>query len=130
MDVIELARELGQALQDSPEFTAYRKAEIEYQSDEAAQALTGAYQKKQQELSAQLAKEDIKPTEMIRLRQQMGREFSQLSENQVIAEYLSAKNAAESLLQKVNGILHYYVTGEEEPQGGCSGSCSTCGGCR
>ena len=58
----------------------------------------------------------------------MTAEYGALCLNPVIKEFVEAKQDAEKLLSEVNSIIHFYVTGEEQ-QGGCSGNCSSCGGC-
>ncbi len=130
MDVIEQAKILGQAIADSEEFKAYAEAEKKFHADAEAKKLTEEYDAKCAEASEELRREDITPPEIIKVRQQISREFGKLSGNAVISEYLAAKQAAEKLLSDVNSIIHFYVTGEEEhSHEGCSGSCSTCGGC-
>jgi cell fate (sporulation/competence/biofilm development) regulator YlbF (YheA/YmcA/DUF963 family) len=85
---------------------------------------------KHAKLSQVLRSEDIKPMDMIKIRQQLGEEAASLSENETIKNFLEAKKAAENLLSKVNSIIHFYVTGEEEEEEcGCGGGCDTCGGC-
>ncbi|MBR5587160.1 MAG: YlbF family regulator [Clostridia bacterium] len=127
--VIELAKELGEAMSGSDEFLRYRAAEEAYHADAEALRLTEEYGRKSDELAKELTKEDIKPSEMIKIRQQMTAEYGALCLNPVIKEFIESKQAAEKLLGEVNSIIHFYVTGEEEQSGGCSGNCSSCGGC-
>ena len=84
--------------------------------------------KELEELAKELSKDGITPSEMIKIRQKMSAEYGELCLNPVIKEFVTSKQAAENLLSEVNSIIHFYVTGEEE-QGGCSGNCSSCGGC-
>lgn len=129
MNVIEMAKQLGEAISGSDEFLRYKAAEDAYHNDAQAQKLTEEYGKKSEELTKELTKDGITPSEMIKIRQQMTAEYGALLLNPVIKEFLTAKGEAEKLLSEVNGIIHFYVTGEEEQQGGCSGNCSSCGGC-
>lgn len=129
MNVIELAKQLGEALSGSEEFLRYRAADEAYHADAEALRLTEEYGRKTEELTKELSKDGITPSEMIKIRQKMTAEYGALCLNPVIKEFLDAKNGAEQLLSEVNGIIHFYVTGEEEHQGGCSGNCSSCGGC-
>ncbi len=79
-----------------------------------------------------LQAEDITPQEMVNIKKQMSDDYNDLLKNDVIREYTETKEAAEGLLAKVNQIIKFYIVGEEEhshEHGGCSGSCSTCGGC-
>ena len=126
--VIELAKQLGEALSGSEQFLRYKAADDAYHADDEALRLTEEYGKKTQELSMELSKEDITPTEMIKIRQKMTAEYASLCLNPVIKEFVESKAAAEQLLGEVNSIIQFYVTGEEQ-QGGCTGNCSSCGGC-
>lgn len=128
MNVIEMTKQLGEAISGSDEFLRYRAAEDAYHNDAEAQRLTAEYGKKSDELAKELTKEGITPSEMIKIRQQMTAEYGALCLNPVIKEFLTAKGEAEKLLSEVNSIIQFYVTGEEQ-QGGCSGNCSSCGGC-
>ena len=123
-NVIELAKQLGEALSGSDEFLRYKAADDAYHADDEALRLTEEYGRKTNELS----KEDITPSEMIKIRQKMTAEYASLCLNPVIKEFVDSKNAAERLLSEVNSIIQFYVTGEEQ-QGGCSGNCGSCGGC-
>ena len=38
-------------------------------------------------------------------------------------------DAFNKMMQKVNSIIRYVVTGEEEHEEGCTGSCHSCSGC-
>lgn len=129
MSVIELAKQLGEALSGSEEFLRYKAAEEAYHADAEALKLTEEYGKKSEELAKELTREGIMPSEMIKIRQQMTAEYGKLCNNEVIKEFVTSKQEAEQLLSQVNGIIHFYVTGEEEQEGGCSGNCSSCGGC-
>ena len=55
-------------------------------------------------------------------------------QNEHMADFTMAKADMDKLLQEVNGIIALCCDGEdpdtcEVQTGGCSGSCSTCGGC-
>lgn len=130
MDVLEQAKILGQALVDSDEFKAYADAEKEYNSNEEAQKLTKEYDKNCEIHYNELKKDGIAPSEMVKIRRQITEEYTKVSSHPVIKDYLEKKKAAERLLANVNSIIKFYVTGEEQhDDSGCTGSCSTCGGC-
>lgn len=130
MDVLEQAKILGQALVESEEFKAYTEAEALYNSDEEAQKLTKEYDKNCEIHYNELKKENLAPSEMVKIRRQITEEYTKVSAHPIIKDYLEKKKAAERLLSNVNNIIKFYVTGEEQNNdGGCTGSCSTCGGC-
>ena len=49
-----------------------------------------------------------------------------LEKSEVLAAYVEAKKDFDAVVQSVNGIINFYITGEEP---GCTHNCSTCGGC-
>jgi len=47
-----------------------------------------------------------------------------------IRDLNNAREGFANLINQVNSVLRFIVTGEmEQNEGGCSGSCETCGGC-
>lgn len=120
------AKELGEAIQASEEFLNLQKADAAYQSNEQAQMLTEVYNKRRTELAKKAQEENITPEEMNDIRSQIADEFAKLEQNDVIKAFIEAKQSFDEMMGQVDGILRYYVTGEEQ---GCdSGSCSSCGG--
>ena len=55
------------------------------------------------------------------------KEFEKLCQNENIKAYLDANSAFSNMINQVNSIIGYFVKGGDE--GGCSGNCSSCGGC-
>ena len=53
--------------------------------------------------------------------------YGKIMADPVMDRYMTAKEAADSFVNEIYGILNYAITGEEP--GGCTGSCETCGGC-
>ena len=131
MEILEQARILGKALSESEEFTKYYAAEAAFKTDDTAIALIEEYTANQEKYVEKLQAEDITPEEMVNVKNKMAQDYNNLLKNDVIREYTQTKEAAEELLAKVNKIIKFYIVGEEEHshEGGCSGSCSTCGGC-
>ena len=52
----------------------------------------------------------------------------ELNDMPVIAQLQETRQAFTEMMEGVNRILRLVITGEPE-QGGCTGSCATCGGC-
>jgi len=47
-----------------------------------------------------------------------------------IVALTEARGEFTGLINQVNQVLQFIVTGRmDDPEGGCSGSCATCGGC-
>ena len=56
-------------------------------------------------------------------------EFEKIAKNPLIAEYLEANREFENMVNQVNAVLEYFITGQESSEGGCSGNCSGCSSC-
>ena len=121
-DIMEKAKELGMLIAESDELKNFKAAEDAQMADAAAQELMMAYYKKREELAKKATKEDFEG-----IQDAMQMEFNKLCENENIKNYLEAQAAFSNMMQQVNSIISYFVAGKEE--GGCTGSCSTCGGC-
>lgn len=129
MEVLEQAKLLGKAIADSDIFVTFKNAEAAYLSDSGAQTLTQAYNAKREQLAKQAAKEDVTPQELLEVRKQISEEFEKLTENDVIRRYVNTKQQLDEMMNKVDSVIRFEVTGEEQTAGGCSGSCGSCGGC-
>ena len=55
--------------------------------------------------------------------------YEELLKCPAIGDYMAAKQDMEDILAKVDSIIKYFVTGEKEQEGSCSGNCGSCGGC-
>lgn len=130
MDVLEQAKILGRSLVESDEFKAYAEAEAIYNSSEEAQQLTKEYDESCKEHYNELRKENLSPSETVKIRRRITEEYTKVSAHPIIKDYLEKKKAAEKLLSNVNSIIKFYVTGEDQNESGeCTGNCSSCGGC-
>ncbi len=128
-EIIAKATALGEAIRDSEEMKRYLKQEIIFNEDSEAQCIINEYNEMRENLANEAKREDITPMEMIEIRKKLGKKFEEVSSNPVIAEYMEAKQAVESLIERANSIIKYFITGEDETEGSCSGNCSSCGGC-
>ena len=127
--IIEKATALGEVIRDSEAMKNYTLKEIAYESSEQAQILTAEYSELRASLAEEAKREDITPMEMIEIRKKMAAKYEEVSKCPEIAEYMAAKQQVEEILAKVDAIIKYFVTGEKEQEGSCSGNCGSCGGC-
>ena len=58
---------------------------------------------------------------------EMEKEIDKLNQNKNIAEFMEAMQAFNDMMEQVNGIVGSYIAPPQED--GCSGNCSSCGGC-
>ena len=127
MDILEMARDLGKAIAESELMENSKKAEEIQNNDEEAQKLIGEYNLKRMQLAQRVQKENPSQEEMEKIRQELADEFDKLMQNESIKNFIDSKKALDGLLEQVNNIITFYVTGKTNS--GCSSDCSSCGGC-
>lgn len=125
---METAEKLGRLIGDSEEREKATKAADALRNDEQASKLMNDYNNLRQSEMLRLQSKEPSKEELEAFQSLMQKEFSRLAENPVISAYIEANRAYEALVQRVNGVLSYYINGEEQPSG-CGGNCSACGGC-
>jgi len=124
MTIMEKAHELGEMIKNSPEMAAMDKADEAQQNDETAQTLLSEYNMKRMNLARDMQSGKIQQAEAIIKNNEA---FSEMVEkSQTIKEYVEAKKNFDNLVQEVNKIINYYITGQDP---NCTHDCSTCGGC-
>ncbi|MCI1268843.1 MAG: YlbF family regulator [Ruminococcus sp.] len=133
MDIIEMTRELGKAIQQDERYTAYALAKEANDKDTELQQLISDFDAKRHNLNEEMSKQD-KNTDMIKtLDTDIKETYNTIMSNQNMIIFNSVKNALEQLISDVNQIITMCANGEDpdtcEISHGCSGSCSTCGGC-
>lgn len=127
MEVFEKARELGEAIVNSAEYKALKLAEARQEQDEEAARLLQEYNALRRDLNEELNKGDVGAERMNEIRDAVSEAYEKAASNEAIADYINAQRAFQAIIDQMNAILSYHITGQLP--GGCGGSCSTCGGC-
>lgn len=134
MDVIALARQLGAAIQQEDVYLEYQAAKAANDNDEELQNLIGEFNLLRMSLSAELQRpEDQKNQSKIdELNNQLQTTYNAVMENKSMKQFNEAKGHMDQLTNQITSIIAMSIEGEDpetcQPSG-CSGSCSTCGGC-
>ena len=126
-EILEKARELGEAIIESEEFKALKKAELEQEQDEEAMALLKEYSELRTSLAQEIQKGDVSEDEMSAIREKLEEAYEKVTTNDHITAYINAQRDFQTVLDQMNQIITFHITGENP--GGCSGNCSSCGGC-
>ncbi len=126
-EILQKAKELGIMIAESGEFEMLKIAEERQLADTEAQKLMMEYAEKRDELSKKASAPDTTKEEFEGIKEQMQKEFEKMCQNENVKAYLDASSAFSNLINQVNSIIGYFVKGGEES--GCSGNCSSCGGC-
>lgn len=122
-------RELGEALLESEEYRAMKAAEEKAMRNHEAAQTMGEYLEKKQQVEKLLVNEQPDTLTLKRLSDEMDQLQDQLKDIDDIVALTQARQDFGSLIDQVNQVLKFIVTGEmDEDEGGCSGSCADCGG--
>lgn len=127
-DIIEKAQELGKMIAESEIRAKATEAGDRMNNDETASRLLAEYNENIKNAADGMRGKKPGKSEIEEYKEYTQKEFDKLMENELIKEYVEANKAFDSLVQQVNAVLAYFVSGEEQ-SGGCTGSCETCGGC-
>ena len=134
MNVLELARQLGHAIQQDDRYIAYTLAKQANDEDEALQNLIQAFELKRMELQMALGKEEKDQEAIAQLNDVVKEIYQRIMQSPRMMVYNAAKQGYDQLQNEVNTIISMSLNGADPDQidpetAGCTGSCSTCGGC-
>lgn len=133
MDIIKMARELGKAIQQDERYTAYMAAKDANDKDEELQKLIGDFNLKRMNINQEMSNPEKSEERLKKLDEELKEIYAQIMGNDGMIAFNTAQNELEQLIGDVNQIITMCANGEDpdtcQVQHGCSGSCSTCGGC-
>lgn len=132
MDVIELTRQLGAAIQADARYKNYVAAKTANDNDAALQENIGEFNLIRMSLDKELSSDNKNDEKVKELNEKLRSVYSAIMATPAMIAYNEAKTALDALLEDVNAIISMSANGEDpatcEPSH-CTGSCSTCGGC-
>lgn len=135
MNVIELARQLGVALQADERFKTFTVAKNNNDNDAELQEKIAQFNELRRQLNVEMSKDEKDAEAMKKLDGEIKNIYGEIMTRPSMIEYNTAREAMDKLLNSVNFIITMAANGEdpmtcpeEQPQS-CSGSCSGCSGC-
>ena len=134
MDIIEMTRELGRALQNDERYIAMMSARQASDEDQALQEAIGEFNLKRMAISNEAQKDDRNEETLQRLNEEFRGVYQKIMENVHMLRYNDAKNEFDALLQRMTGILSLCADGEDPETcdydaASCGGNCSSGAGC-
>ena len=134
MDIIELTRELGKAIQADDRYIAYTLAKQANDDDEQLQNLINAFNLKRMQLQMEVGKADKDDDKIAELDEVIKSSYKSIMDNPKMKVYQAAKEGLDELLNQINTIISMSANGMDPDQinldlASCTGNCSTCGGC-
>ncbi len=133
MDIIELTRELGKAIQADPRFISVQVARQQSDDDRALQDAIGEFNLKRMAINNEATKDDRNEETIKRLNEELRAAYEQIMKNEHMIAYTNAKAEFDQIIQKVTGMLSLIADGEDpetvEVPENCGGNCASCAGC-
>lgn len=134
MDIIKMAREMGTAIQQLPEYQALCEAKIANDNDETLQKMIEDFNVLMQKGEMEAAKDDADIDE---IGAQIQDSYDAIMSNINMVRYNDCKDKLDHMMQNVVAILAASVNGEDpmtfdpeaEEEHHCGGDCSCCHGC-
>ncbi len=120
---LDKARELGNAISQSKEYLALRKAEADFHNDKEASDLLKTINDKKQKLNL-IKHEEAEGSNVVMLENEITILNDEIQKNIVIQSLFEAQEHYNNLIRNVNNIIDF-ITGNEKK--GCSNN--SCGSC-
>lgn len=127
VEIIEKAKELGALLQSSEQVQKYNAAKEAYNQDDSVQKLVQEFNLHRMTMMTLSEAEEPDQSRIAEVEERIKGVYAEIMSNEKMKAMQETGKAVEELLGQVNGVLSFYVTGEEPNS--CSHDCSTCGGC-
>ena len=126
-EIIEKTKELGKLIQESEQAKNFHLTKAAYDNDEEIQRLIQEFNLHKMSMTT-LTQGDNQDQERIKeVEERIKAVYEKIMASDKMQQYQAASKAVQELLNQVNAVIGYYVTGEEPSD--CTHDCSTCGGC-
>ena len=135
MTVIEMARELGKKIQQEESYVALMNAQKAVEEDDELQEKIAEFNMKRYELTQEITKPERDDKKIEELDKVVHELYEVATNHEKLVAYNDAQDEFNEMFEYVLHIIQMSATGDdpdtiERPeQGGCSGDCSSCGGC-
>lgn len=133
MDVIQMTRELGKAIQQDDRYIAYSLAKQVNDGDKELQADITEFEGLRNDMRDAMSGENPDFDRINAIDKETKNLYNKIMSNPNMIAFSSAQTALEELVTNINQIISLCANGEDpdtcEPPKGCSGNCSACGGC-
>lgn len=127
--VLEQARLLAEAIAESDVYQKMHQCENEAMKDAEATRAIADFVEKRQKVESLLAEGNMDHTALAEASKAMEDAEKKVNEQPKVRAMQEARGEFTQMMNNVNQILRFIITGEMEDNSGCSGSCESCGGC-
>lgn len=127
--VLEQARLLAEAIAESDVYQKMHQCENDTMKDAEATRAIADFVEKRQKVESLLAEGNMDHTALAEASKAMEDAEKKVNEQPKVRAMQEARGEFTQMMNNVNQILRFIITGETEDNSGCSGSCESCGGC-
>ncbi|MBR5371824.1 MAG: YlbF family regulator [Oscillospiraceae bacterium] len=134
-DLLQMAKELGKALQKDAVYLAFRKAAEDNDNCEELQNLIGDFNLKKLNYSNENDKPEPDTDRLNALDKEVRDAYAAIMRNESMVNYQKARAEFEQLLDSINRVIAYSAAGQDPDQydptaaAACNGNCAGCAGC-
>ena len=125
MTIEELAAELGKKIKEDARIQAMNKARDEYETNEQIHAYMNEYSAQQEAIQAEAAKDNPDSILIAKMQGRVDELYKLIISNEIFTRLSEAQEAVNELMENVNNIITFNITGELPS---CTHDCSSCGG--
>ncbi|MBR6702315.1 MAG: YlbF family regulator, partial [Clostridia bacterium] len=113
MDLIEMTRQLGAALQQDERVVKFRETQKVNEEDTALNELIAKLQLCQMQFQQEASKEDKDDAKLQQIDAEYGQIYNQIMASKNMQEYDAAVKEVDKLMKYINGILSLCLQGED-----------------
>lgn len=134
MDCMDLFKKAAVAMQTDPRYLELDAARRENDADQELQGLIGEFNLARLDLNNESTKTETAAARVAELNQRINDLYTQIMASEGMVRYTTAKAECEAMVSYIDAIINTAMNGGDpmtvqQPQGSCTGSCATCGGC-
>ena len=131
-ELIEKTRELGVAIQDTDEFTAFMVAKTAADNSGKLQDKLGQFNLKKLDLNRAIVADEKDNDKIATLNGEVKKLYEEIVSDPLMIAYSTTKDELDSVVRFMMQIIEESANGEnpyEIEEQACGGDCSACGGC-
>lgn len=134
MDCIDLFKKAAAAMQTDPRYLELDSARRENDADTELQNMIGEFNLARLDLNNEASNAEPDNARIADLNKKVNDLYSQIMASEGMVRYNAAKAECEAMVNHIDAIINTAMNGGDPmtvnpPQGGCTGSCASCGGC-
>ena len=134
MDMIQLARELGKAIQQDERYLKLQEAKKNSDNDMQLQELIGEFNLKRIAINNEATKDDRSEERLQQLNEDLRHVYAEIMKNENMTAYNEAREGLDAVMKRINAIIALCAEGADPEtadldESSCGGSCASCAGC-